>query len=149
MDIKVSPRDTRALDFLTKLANKSSGKIAKTDDPTIFQAKLGEKTVTLKLNDLRQETVTQLGKLKEATEQLEGVLVKQLLETMQKSTPKNQFDGPMGDFAKDMFNQSMGDESGRKGLFGVGQTVFSQLSRPILNQEVARARLAQIKSGDK
>jgi Rod binding domain-containing protein len=134
-------RETRAMEMLLRKNTQAKG------DATIFRVKLGEQMFTLKESDLDSGVRAQLGKLKESSEQLEGVLVKQMFETMQKSTPKNELDGPMGDFAKDLFNQTLSEESGRKGLIGIGRVVFEQMSRPILNQEVARIQFSQ--NGDK
>jgi len=132
VDSPGSGREARAIDMLLRKHTAKGG------DPTLFRVKLGETMVTLREEDIDSGVRMQLGKLKESSEQLEGVLVKQMFETMQKSTPKNELDGPMGDFAKDLFNQTISDESGRKSLIGVGRIVFEQLSRPILNQEIAR-----------
>lgn len=130
-------RESRAMEMLLKKNTQPGG------EATLFRVKLGETMVMLKESDLDSGVRHQLGKLKESSEQLEGVLVKQMFETMQKATPKNELDGPMGDFAKDLFNQTLSDESGRKSLIGIGRVVFEQLSRPILNQEIARIQFQQ------
>lgn len=139
MDIKnIMPREARALNGLHPAS-------AAKEDRSVFWAKLGGEMKKLNVEDLDPGTITSLGKLKESTEQLEGVLVKQLLDVMNRSMPKNQFDGPMSDMAKDMMSQSMADDLGKRGQFGLGASMYRQLSRPILSERLARLYIEQNK----
>lgn len=140
----LAPREQRAVDSLLKqFAKKDAPNDFESPDALAFQLKFGDKVMELRRKDLDEATLHSLGKLKESTEQLEGVMVKQLLAVMAKSKPKGEADGPMSDMAQDMMHQSMADDVGRTGQFGVGKAMFQQLSRPLLNERLAQIYLNQ------
>lgn len=143
MDVlKIAPREQRAVDALLKqYANKTGSTDFRDPEATVFQVKFGEKVMALRQKDLDGPAKLALGKLKESTEQLEGVLVKQMLAVMAKSKPKGELEGPMSDMAQDMMHQSMADQVGRTGQFGMGQVMYQQLAKPILNQRLAQVYL--------
>ncbi|MBS1705330.1 MAG: hypothetical protein JST40_05615 [Armatimonadetes bacterium] len=138
-DRKPAPNEVRAIQALT-------GKVG-SDDAVLYTTKIDGKELTLKLSDLTPETRQELGKLKQASEQFEAVLYKQMLAAMDHAASKDKFSGAMADMSKDMFRESMSEELSRTNPQGAGTVMFKQLSHQILNAEIYR--LAQAGATEK
>lgn len=145
MDIgKLTSSETRALTDLIKRA-AGKGDFAKTmnemlgdPDRVVFRISTKDRpNLELKLKDLNEDAIRDLGKLRDSSEKLEGALVKQMLEAMQRTLPKNPLDGQMTQFAKDMMNQSLADDMGAKGTLGLGSILFRDMSNTILRDALA------------
>ncbi|MBL8086889.1 MAG: hypothetical protein JNM85_02315 [Chthonomonas sp.] len=89
----------------------------------------------LRLSDLSAHQITELGKLRDSTEKLEAVLVKKMLESMDKALKQQSDAGPLGDMAKDMYRENFSEEIASKSLLGLSRELFQQLSNVYLGQE--------------
>lgn len=99
----------------------------------------GSAGARLTLANLGADARRELGRLQEASEKLEAVMVKQMLAQMRRSVPQSPLDGPMGDLAKDMLDQAMSEHLAQTGSVGIATMLFDQLSQRLLQQEAARA----------
>jgi len=151
--VKFTATETRALTDLIKRAvgkeavGKSFSQLLDNPDQTVFRIQTkGQPDLKLSIKDLNPSTLRDLGKLREASEKMEGALVKQMLEVMQKSLPKDKLDGPMSDFAKDLMNQSISEDMGAKGTLGLGSILFRDMSNQVLRQELATKMQAQLEN---
>jgi Rod binding domain-containing protein len=106
-------------------------------NPVVYAIGKAPNMIQLKLGDLGEKQLAEIGKLKESTEQLESVLIKKMIETMEQALPKNKMDGPMGDLAKDMFRDTFSKEISVKNSMGISQQLFKQLSKLYLSQQTA------------
>lgn len=84
----------------------------------------------------------ELQKLEKATEQIETIFVKQLLEQMQKGT-KTFGEGPQADIYSDFFNQAIAESTAKHGLMGVGKMLYRQLAPRIVAQAAASSTLSE------
>lgn len=83
---------------------------------------------------------SQLEKLKQATNGIEGIFVKNLLSEMQKGT--HMFgEGPGSDIYQDLINQSLAQNIGQRGSLGISEMLYHQLSPRLIAQAEAQVRL--------
>jgi len=133
----------RAVNALVGTAKAEFGKLLdgamNTENPVVYAIGKAPNMIQLKLKDLGEQQIAEIGKLKESTEQLEAVLVKKMIETMEQALPKNKMDGPMGDLAKDMFRDTFSNEIAVKNSMGISQQLFKQLSKLYLSQHTTLA----------
>jgi len=81
----------------------------------------------------------QLKQLKQATNSLEAVFFKQLLEAMRKSVPKTSFgDDPGSDTYQDMMDQALSETAGKSGALGISKLLYDQMSQVIRAQDAMR-----------
>lgn len=80
----------------------------------------------------------ELTKLKEASGQVEGLFVKQLIQKMQQSVPNADSAGPYADLANDMMAQAISDSVGKSGGLGISKVLYDNLSKALVAQESAR-----------
>lgn len=139
----LSPIERAAIKQVVSDAQKSFGTIfaeaskADPENPALFHAGTKESGVTVHLGDLSEANIRELGKLKDATIKLESVLMAKVLEAMEKTVPKSEFDGPMGQMSKDMFRETFSQELAKKSGMGLSESLFRQLSRTFLGQQAA------------
>jgi len=107
-------------------------------NPVVFRKQLAGKEVELRLDDLNQTVKSEIVKLRDSSEKLEGLIMKQMLDVMAKSVPKGQFDGPMGDLGKDMLNDALAGDLTRSRKGGLADLVFKQFSESILTQQLVK-----------
>lgn len=83
----------------------------------------------------------QLKKLKDASQQIEGMFVKDLLTQMQKGAGKSLFGkAPGADIYQDMFTQAIADSVSKGGHFGIGQTLERQFTKDVYKIELQKVR---------
>lgn len=96
----------------------------------------GDKPFELYEKDLSERAAKELGKLKEATQNIEGIFVKDLLKQM---LPKGfGGEGQMGDFARDNFMNAIADVASKNGGFGLAKMLNANIANSIYRQEAAR-----------
>jgi hypothetical protein len=127
--------------FADALDSASSSDEAQAVQPTedeLVLLEVGSKDsprhISVAMGDLDATKRHELGKLMQASEQFEGVLVKQLFAQMQKSVPKSSMSGPMGDMAQDIFNEAVSQDLAKKGSMSISSMLYKQLSQRILQQ---------------
>lgn len=96
----------------------------------------GSKPFKLYESDLSEKAKQELGKLGDATQKIEGIFVRDLLNKMM---PK-EFggEGPMGDFTRDQFTNAISDIVGKNGSLGIAKMFKTQLAESIYRTEAAR-----------
>lgn len=72
--------------------------------------------------------------LKKATAQFESFFLHQLLQEMRKTVPEDTLvgdDGHPKEIFQDMMDQTLADTASKRGDFGLGKMLYSQLSRSL------------------
>lgn len=72
--------------------------------------------------------------LQKATMQFESFFLHQLLQEMRKTIPKDSLvgdDGHQKEIFQDMMDQTLADSVSKRGDFGLGKMLYSQLSRSL------------------
>lgn len=83
----------------------------------------------------------QMRKLKEASQQIEGMFVKDLLNQMEKGLGKSLFGkAPGAAIYQDMFTQAIADSVSKGGSFGIGKTLEKQFTKDVYNIELQKVR---------
>lgn len=93
-------------------------------------------------SDLSKEVQDQIDKIEKTARQVEGVLIRQLLQELDKISPIGG-KGPMRDLAVDSFQVALADTASRGSGFGLARSITRQASAPLLLSEAARLILAQ------
>lgn len=96
----------------------------------------------LRKSDLTEEAQDQIAKIEKTAAQVEGVLIRQLLQELDKISPVGG-KGPMRDLAVDAFQVALADTATRGSGFGLARSIARQASAPLLLSEAARIILAQ------
>lgn len=96
----------------------------------------------LRKSDLTKEAKDQIAKIEKTAAQVEGVLIRQLLQELDKISPVGG-KGPMRDLAVDAFQVALADTATRGNGFGLARSIARQASAPLLLSEAARVILAQ------
>lgn len=134
----------KTLDAMAKAAGGDSVK----KNPVVYVQPFGNPPQAIHADDLSEKQIHDLGQLKDSAEKLEAVLVKNMLESMEKASPKESMGGEMGDMAKDMFRDSYSQEISVKNSLGLATTLFKQLSKVYLGQEMTAGSLKAAVKGD-
>lgn len=134
---KTTPNQQRAI---KSLVNTFDAAMAKAENPVVFRKQIGDQKLELHLNDLKSESIAELGRLRDASEKVESLLMKQMLSVMQKSVPKSEFDGPMGDMGKDMLTDALSQDLTRSRSGGLADVMFKQFAEQILMGDLAAAK---------
>lgn len=96
----------------------------------------GDKPFDLFEKHLSEAAAKELKGLKEATQKIEGIFVKDILKIM---LPKGfGGEGPMGDFARENFLNAMSDVAGKGGGMGMAKMLETNLADSIYRREAAR-----------
>ena len=86
----------------------------------------------------------QMRKLKEASRQIEGMFVKDLLTQMEKGASKSLFGkGPGAAIYQDMFTQAIADSVSKGGHFGIGNTLEKQFTKDVYKIELQKVKLEE------
>ncbi len=81
-----------------------------------------------------------LRELRKASQDIEGVFVKDLLAIMRRSLPKGMLgDAPGKEIFEDMLDQALADSAAKTGTFGIGKLLYQQLSPAVLKGALAEA----------
>jgi len=134
---KATPTQQRAI---KALANAFDAAMAQAENPVIFRKQLGDQKLELHLSDLKPSTLNELGRLRDASEKVEALLMKQMLSVMQKSIPKSEFDGPMGDLGKDMLTDALSQDLTKSQKGGLADSMFKQFAEQILMGDIAASK---------
>lgn len=84
-------------------------------------------------------TTSKLSKLKDASQQVEAIFVKDLFAKMQAAVTDATKNGPYEDLAKDLFSQTIADSVGKNGGVGISTVLYNSLSKSLIAQEQAKA----------
>lgn len=96
----------------------------------------GDKPFDLFDNMLGKEAAKELKGLKDATQKIESIFVKDILKVM---LPKGfGGTGPMGDFARENFMNSLSDVAAKGGGLGLSRMLEDNLKDTIYRREAAR-----------
>lgn len=96
---------------------------------------------------IAQSAAPKLAALKKATQSIEGIFMKDLLNVMQKSVHKVQFgDAPGSDIYQDFFNTALADSATKNGSLGLGSMLYRQLAPKVVAE--AQAELIQHASAE-
>jgi Rod binding domain-containing protein len=74
------------------------------------------------------QAAPQLKKLEKATQEFEGMFVKQLLETMQRGGSNPFGEGTAGSIYQDLFNNELARNLTARGGFGIGKMMYETIS---------------------
>ena len=123
-------------DAKREFANLFEAELAKDPtNPMVFHVGSEKEGITIHLNDISDQRLRELGKLQDSTSKFEAMLFAKMLEAMERTVPKSQFDGAMGQMGKDMFRETMSEELAKNSGAGVAATMFRQLARTFMGQE--------------
>ncbi len=69
--------------------------------------------------------------IREAATELEAILIKMVLNEMQKTVPKDELFGDDNamDIWRDMYNEKLADQAAQAGGFGIADFIYDQLTR--------------------
>ncbi|MBL8060439.1 MAG: hypothetical protein JNK63_06955 [Chthonomonas sp.] len=96
----------------------------------------GDKPFELFEKHLSEAAAKELKGLKEATQRIEGIFVKDILKIM---LPKGfGGSGPMGDFARENFLNTMSEVAAKSGGMGMAKMLEDNLAESIYRREAAR-----------
>lgn len=83
----------------------------------------------------------QIRKLKDASKQIEGMFVKDLLTQMEKGLGKSLFgSAPGAAIYQDMFTQAIADSVAQSGSFGVAKTLEKQFTKDVYKLELQKVQ---------
>ncbi len=85
-----------------------------------------------------------LAKLKEASQQFEGLMVKDLIGKMHMGLSDSS--SPMAGLVNDMFDQAISESVGKSGSLGIANLLYSKLADALAKQTAAEAPRVEIKS---
>ncbi len=90
-----------------------------------------------------QSAAKDLKKLKQATEKIEGMFLKDLLTEMRKTAQHKAFGDSTGSgIYEDLMDQTMAENLSKGGSLGMGKMLYKQFSREALQQAETRIRQA-------
>lgn len=92
---------------------------------------LSPSLVNAKIQDLPEAKQKELGKLKNACSEFESIFMHQMLKEMRKTVDKNSM--IHGGQAEEIFSDMLDQERAKSMKIGLGDMLFRQLSKPILN----------------
>lgn len=83
-----------------------------------------------------------LEQLKKATNNIEAIFIKDLLNQMQKTMGKSAFgEVPGAGIYQDLMNQALAESAGKRGMLGISKMLFEQLSPKVMAEAEAQQRL--------
>jgi Rod binding domain-containing protein len=83
-------------------------------------------------------------KLKKASQDIEGIFVKDLLAAMRRTAKHRSFGQGSGmgeEMYQDIFDQAIADSSAKSGNLGIGKTIYSQMAPIAIRSAIQRAVL--------
>ena len=132
---KLSAIERRALSSLESLFGRS-------EKGVVFRQPSSDGELKIKAEDIPAKVVQDLGKLRDASEKLEALMVEKMLASMEKAMPKSESDGPMSNFARDMMRQTLGVEMARRNGTGLADSIYRQGAKAQLAIHAAKLKTA-------
>ncbi len=92
---------------------------------------------------LSEKTRIELRKLKESSQQVEAIFVKDLLARMRKTSLSEESSGGMNGLAWDLFDQAVSQALSKKDVLGLSKIVYEKGSEQIIQKERALKALEE------
>lgn len=107
--------------------------------PYLKQDKGQDESPEIDIDKLPLKAQQDLEKLQGAAEGLEAIFVKKLLGEMRSVSFDSEKPGPMGDFAKDMIDQTVAEQSAKgRSSIGIARMVFLDSAQTMVRSAIAR-----------
>jgi|GEM_PF-2010115 len=137
-------------DFAHELETRLTGWVGRPDSETFKNLKPvvepclkddpQSKNLSFDIDKLPEKSKDDLVKLQHAAEGIEAIFVKKLLSQMRSVTFNKDKGGPMAEFAKDMMDQTLAEQSakGRSSL-GIAKMIFLDSAQPLVRAAIAKS----------